>query len=134
MKALLIKFNLSTGERAGGIDPRDKQLFCNGWQKLNHEDPEESYEIRLIKDARDMTQYENIEGVVILNGKESINKKIEEIVEVKYSISDKDLLLRILEKKDLLEEYPDLSDNSLMLLKQEHGVKVIRENKPNLIK
>lgn len=34
MRALLIEFDLKTGKRAGGINPKDPKLQCYGWQDL----------------------------------------------------------------------------------------------------
>ena len=69
--ALLIEFDLSTGRRPGGIDPRDPGLRCYGWQNL---DTIPAKEIRLIVDGRDPKQYEGIEGIKILWGRDEINK------------------------------------------------------------
>ena len=71
--ALLIEWNIHTGKRAGNIDPNDPKLQCYGWQ-VWEEEP--ALELRLIEDDRDISQYENIEGVTIIRGVKAINKCI----------------------------------------------------------
>lgn len=85
MKALLIEFDVCTGERAGGIDPRDPHLKCYGWQDL---ESIPAKEIRVIEDDRDTAQYEGIEGVRILKSDEEIEKAITENIHPKYAITD----------------------------------------------
>ena len=71
--ALLIEWNINTGKRAGNIDPNDPKLQCYGWQAWEEEP---ALELRLIEDDRDISQYENVEGITIIRGVEAINKYI----------------------------------------------------------
>lgn len=77
--ALKIKVDFTTGERAGGINPRDPNLVCLGWQNL-----EEGWEIRLIVDESKIDEYiqkyGNAEGVEVIEGIENIDSAIEQII------------------------------------------------------
>jgi len=77
--ALKIKVNFYTGERAGGIDPRDPNLVCYGWQNID-----DGWEIRLIADESKIDEYVqkygNAEGVEVIEGIENIDKAIDEII------------------------------------------------------
>ena len=77
--ALKIKVDFNTGERAGGIDPKDPNLICIGWQNLKT-----GWEIRLIRNEEKIDEYiqkySNIEGVEIIEGIENIDKAIDEII------------------------------------------------------
>ena len=68
--ALKIKVNFQTGERAGGIDPRDPGLYCLA------QNIEDGYEIRLVLDDRNIDIYRNIEGVEVIEGIENIDRAI----------------------------------------------------------
>lgn len=101
MKALLIDFNIETGERPGGINPRtDKGLICpSGWQNL---DSAPAKEIRLIKDDRDLAQYENIEGITILKTGKEIDAAVEKnIPQQRYVLFSQELLLQHMKEKGL---------------------------------
>ena len=74
-RALLIEFDLTTGKRAGDINPRDSKLQCYGWQNL---DSSPAKEIRLIEDDRDISQYEGVKGVTVLTD-EAVDRAIKEI-------------------------------------------------------
>ena len=68
MKAIRVKVNFTTGERAGGINPRDKNLRCSPlWQNL-----EAGVEIRAVLDG-DVSRYAALEGVEILDGEAAID-------------------------------------------------------------
>ncbi|MBW2674107.1 MAG: hypothetical protein JRD89_11950 [Deltaproteobacteria bacterium] len=105
-KALMIEVkNWTTGERAGGINPRDRGLVAIGgplWQVLDHE-PKGDWEVRLVRDNRDLSGYEgrlilddastvssiadvpadaeilDVEGVVVLENEEEINAALDQI-------------------------------------------------------
>jgi hypothetical protein len=118
MKALKIKFDLKSGKRPGNINPRDKNLQCNGWQDLENE-----VEIRLIEDDRDVEQYRNVEGITILDGKEEINNEISKIEANKNEevvILDKDLVMEHLkaEGKFNLLKGASLNDKKEELYKE----------------
>ena len=87
--ALKIKVDFNTGERAGGIDPKDPNLMCFGWQNLD-----DGWEIRLIMDESKIDEYVqrygSAEGVEVIEGVENIDKAIDEIIppekQIGYSI------------------------------------------------
>mgnify|MGYP000371374957 CR=1 FL=1 len=76
---LKIKVDFTTGERAGGINPRDPNLVCLGWQNL-----ETGWELRLIVNEEKIDEYiqkyKDVEGVEIIEGIENIDKAIDEII------------------------------------------------------
>ena len=106
VRALLIEVkDWRTGERAYGIDPRDPGLKALGgplWQSLDHE-PKGDFEIRLVLDDRDLSKYEgkiilddgtevtsvaeipngadvvDVEGVIVLNNEDEINKVLDHL-------------------------------------------------------
>jgi len=92
---LKIKVNFTTGERAGGINPRDPNLVCLGWQNL-----EDGWELRLIVNEEKIDEYikkyGNVEGVEIVEGIENIDKAIDEIIppekQVDYTVYMPELL------------------------------------------
>lgn len=98
MKALLIEFDLNTGVRAGGINPRDPKLPCRGWQNL---DSTPAKEIRLVEDGRDLSIYDSVVGVTVLNSKAAINKAITDNIPSKYKIQDMTLLLEAMKEKGI---------------------------------
>jgi len=90
--ALKIKVDFETGERAGGIDPTDPNLYCHpSWQNL-----EDGYEIRLVLDNRDISIYQNIDGIEIIEGIENIDSAILELNpnEEQYLFARDDALLQ----------------------------------------
>jgi len=96
-KALKIKVNFQTGERAGGIDPRDRGLLCDPtWQNID-----EGVEIRLITDDRDVERYQNIPGVEVIEGKEAINAEIDKISPVRYSVTHPELFNESIKQKGI---------------------------------
>lgn len=81
LTALKIQFDPATGRRAGDIDPNDPALQCRGatgWQCLD-DTSQQPYEIRMIEDARDARQYEGIEGVEVLRGRDAINAALSQL-------------------------------------------------------
>ena len=76
---LKIKVDFSTGERAGGVNPKDPNLVCLGWQNL-----EEGWEIRVIRNESKIDEYismyQGIDGIEIIEGIENIDAAIDEIV------------------------------------------------------
>ena len=113
VRGLLIEIkNWRTGERAGGINPRDPNLRAIGgplWQSLDHE-PKGDWEIRLVLDDRDLSNYEgkiilddgsevyhvsdipedetivDVDGVIVLNSKDEINAVVDHLPE-KYRLA-----------------------------------------------
>lgn len=136
MKALLIEWNQRTGVRAGNINPKkDQQLLCHGWQNMEV-DP--AIELRTIEDDRDMSQYEGVQGITILIGKEAINNAIDANFPSKISIED-DLLYtehfkeQIGDKKIKIKELPDDRTERLKELKNKYGIKGIKEIEPQKV-
>lgn len=95
-RALLIEFNVSTGKRPANIKPNDPGLWCHGWQKL---DVFPALEIRMIQDDRDISQYEGVSGVTILEGDVAINAAIDALKLERYSINDEALFRVSIEQK-----------------------------------
>ena len=96
-KGIKIKVNFQTGERAGGIDPRDRGLLCDPtWQNID-----EGVEIRLITDDRDVERYQNIPGVEVIEGKEAINAEIDKISPVRYSVTHPELFNESIKQKGI---------------------------------
>ena len=111
MKALLIEFDAFTGERAGGINPRDPALVCHGWQNFEREP---AIEIRLITDSRDLSQYIGKAGVTVLEGKDAINRAISENMPVSYAIYDELLMIEHLKQKGIsLDDFAGLEPGAL---------------------
>lgn len=120
MKALLIEFDVRTGKRAGGINPRDRMLNCYGWQDL---ESLPAKEIRLVEDDRDMGQYRNIQGVTILNGKDAINAAIIANIPVKYSVVSEALMLASFKEKNIkLSEFAGKSMSEIADMAFKAGV------------
>ena len=98
MRALLIEVDFETGKRAGGIDPRDPNLRCRGWQNL---DSKPGLEIRMVEDDRDLSQYAGVPGVTVLEGKEAINAAIQASLPPTYDVIDRELLLAHLRERGI---------------------------------
>ena len=133
-KALLIEWNPSSGKRAGNINPRDKNLRCSGWQNM---DVTPALELRLVEDNRDLRQYIGIQGVTILDGKDTINAAIDANFPVKISIED-ELIYSEHFKENVRDKNIDigkLSDNRDERLRElkSKGIKGIREIKPQKV-
>jgi len=128
--ALEIYFDPHTGWRAGGISPTDRGLICIGWQDLD-----KGIEIRLITDNRNIEQYRGIKGVTILEGIDTINKRIKELCPPRYSIVNPELLRISIEQKGI--RIDDI-DPTLPLEKQweilyKRGALGIRKTEPFLL-
>jgi len=133
MKALLIEWEPNTGKRAGGINPKDPNLRCHGWQNMG---VIPAIELRVIEDDRDMSHYENIQGVTVLIGKDIINEAIEDNFPSKIKIDDELLYsehIKSMRGKLDISKLPDDKNERLKLLKSKHGIKGIREIKPHKV-
>ena len=131
MKALLIEFDINTGERKGGISPRDKGLFCNGWQNL---ESVPALEIRLIRDSRDHVIYHNIPGVTILHSEKEINAAIVNLVPDRYKVENEALMLEHLRQKEIkLDDYAGLKNNNILEDLYKRGVAGIVVKKPVMV-
>ena len=100
--ALKIKVDFESGERAGGIDPRDPNLYCLA------QNIEDGYEIRLVLDDRDIDKYRNIEGVEVIEGIENIDKAIIEMLsnDEQWHFARDDLLVQT----SILAKHQDPND------------------------
>ena len=131
VRALLIEWDPSTGERAGNINPKETALRCNGWQNM---DVIPAIELRLVEDDRDLSKYNDVDGVTILLGADTINAAIDDHFPSKYVVED-DLLYTEHFKQNLgkginIRELPDDRAERLKVLKNTHGIKGIMERKP----
>jgi hypothetical protein len=132
MRALLIEWDPSTGTRAGNINPNDPKLQCHSWQNM---DMKPAIELRLVEDDRDLTEYEVIDGVTILSGKNEINAAIDANFPAKISIEDKlmyeeHVKEQIGNKKIKIDNLPDNRNKRLKELKDKYGIKGIKEIEP----
>lgn len=133
LKALLIKWNQSTGKRAGNINPRDPGLFCNAWQNM---DVTPAIELRTIKDDRDIKQYVTMEGVTVLYGPDQINEAIDQNFPSKYIIEDEIFyaahIKNEVEQIDF-EALPNDRMKRLKILLDQYNIRGIREIKPQKV-
>lgn len=130
IRALLIEFDVSTGERPADIKSNDPGLWCYGWQKL---DVEPALEIRLVRDDRDIGQYEGVLGVTILEGEAAINAAIDALELERHSINDEVLFRMSVEQKGIdLSVYEGWKTSDV--LKDLYGRKVLGIGKTSLRK
>jgi len=132
MRALLIEFDPVTGNRAGGIDPRDRQLLCYGWQNL---EVIPCLEIRLVLDEeRDLSMYKNTKGVTILQGKQAIHDAVQQYMPVQYSIDSEVLLLEDMKQKNLaLDIITGKGRGEIAREAFKRGLFGVTEHKPQLL-
>lgn len=136
IKALLIEWDPATGVRAGNINPkRDRNLRCNGWQNM---DVVPALELRLVEDDRDMAQYEGVEGITVLHGRDEINAAIDDNFPSKIMIEDElfyseHVREKIQQKKIDIDNLPDDYNLRLKELKEKHGIKGIKEITPQKV-
>lgn len=131
MKALLIEFNINTGERPGGISPKDKNTRCFGWQNL---DVTPALEIRLIEDDRDVGQYEGVEGIIILHNNGEIQAAIDALPTA-HSIDNSDLFKISVEQKGInLDTVPGANSKEQLANLHTQGVKgIARKDRRKLV-
>jgi len=150
MDALLIEFDLKTGRRAGGIDPRDKHLKCYGWQNLDEEDitakgyvwksdipaGQRALEIRVVDESLsgratlDMIRHDKPAGVTILEGNAAINEALDKYFnQYDYVLpageAERGLLVEALKEKGLKVSDLDFSTPR----KRRQTLKDLHENK-----
>ena len=136
MKALLIEWNQSTGIRAGNINPKkDQQLLCHGWQNM---EVNPAIELRTVEDDRDMSQYEGVPGITILNGKDKINAAIDANFPPKIVIEDKLLYEehvkeQIGDKELKINDLPHDRNKRLKVLNDKYHILGIVERKPQKV-
>lgn len=125
MKAIRVKVNFHTGERAGGINPKDKKLRCNPmWQSI-----ENGIEIRAVLDGN-VEKYRGLEGVEILEGEQAIDAAVLALQKESAShvVYNKELLAASISAKGIkLHDIPaDLSEGEEARILFERGALGIR--------
>lgn len=131
-RALLIEFDLHTGKRAGGINNKDPNLLCHGWQDL---DSEPAREIRLVMDNRDMNQYKGMPGVTVLNGVAAINQAIDDVMPIQYKVTSEVLLAEHIRQRGIsLDDYAGKSEKEIIVDLFNKGLVGIRKRPINKIK
>lgn len=112
MDALLIEFDVSTGKRAGNINPNDPKLQCYGWQDL---ESIPAREVRVIEDDRKLEQFEGIPGVTVLKGKAEIKVAIASICKPRYKIVSEPLFSEHVKQKGIdLSEYEGQDEREIL--------------------
>lgn len=120
MQALLIEFNLTTGKRPGGVSSKDPALRCSGWQNL---DVIPALEIRVIEDGRDVSQYEGVDGIIILRNNGQIQSAIDALP-VRHSIDDPTLFkISVDQKGVILDDVPGANSKEQLANLYIQGVK-----------
>jgi len=116
---LKIRVDFATGERAGGIDPRDPGLITHpSWQNVD-----EGWEVRVIEDDRDVNIYRNVEGIEVLEGENAIEAAIATIHKERYAIKNEYLLVESIRQKgiDITDLSPDMSHEEIAKKLYERG-------------
>jgi len=132
--ALEIDVDFVTGARAGGIDPRDPNLVCPGWQNF-----ELGKEIRLIVNEAAIDdyidRYSGVPGIVIVEGKSAINARVKEIVKPRFDVLYPSLLHASIAAKGIrLDDIPhDLEPQEQLRIVYERGGLGIRKEEPFLL-
>lgn len=135
MKALLIEWDPSTGKRAGNINPKDPNLRCSGWQNM---DVTPAIELRLVEDGEIGRYNTTAPGVTVLLNKEEINSAIDDNFPSKVVIEDELVYTeqfkeKVRSKKIDIDKLPDDRTKRLKKLKEEYGIKGIKEIKPHKV-
>lgn len=99
-RALLIEVDYRSGRRAGGVNPRDENLQSYGWQSLPNQ-PGPNVEIRVVEDDRGLSDYEGVEGVTVLRGREEINTAIEENIPPNYDVGEREQVRRWADRRGI---------------------------------
>lgn len=125
MQALRIEFDLWSGKRSGDINPHDRGLPCYGWQDL---ESVPAWEIRLIDDDRDVSQYEGIKGITILHNEAEIQAEIDKLP-VQYSVNEPNLFQAHINQKGKsalnLDTLPGTTIQKQLAYLYEQGIKGI---------
>jgi len=133
MRALLIKWDSRSGKRAGKINPKDPKLLCHGWQILNEEHPEDCWEIRLVEDNRDLSIYDGVVDVFVLNGVDEINQAMDDNLgdQYRYSKTDSDIFTMACAQKsvDFTVVLPTRSAEARLKILYDQGVAGIEKQK-----
>lgn len=88
MNGLRIVVNFNTGERAGGINPRDPNLRGHSsWQRID-----QAIEVRIILDGN-IAPYRNLMGVTILIGTDAVDAAIAALQSpISYAVQSWDMV------------------------------------------
>jgi len=100
-------------------------------------DVEPAIELRLVEDDRDLSVYEGVKGVTVLEGVAAINAAIDEQFKPRLSVDDELMFrehIRMKLKAKDIDALPDDRDERLRVLKDKHKIKGIREFKPVKVK
>ncbi len=121
MKAILVDVDFATGWRAGGIDPRGlKHPTSPQWQ-----DTENGREIRLIGDG-DVAEFDDVEGVIILDGEVAIDAAVTEIEAAQpeqHIIWDASLLVAHIAQRHInLDDFAEMSQQETQKALHELGL------------
>lgn len=109
MKGLRVSVNFATGERAGGLDPRDRRTRCNPqWQGDDHE-------IRVVLDESVLDDLDTSDaGVEILDDEAAVDRAVGELGDGDYAIQDTTLVVEHLRQRGKsLDDYVDQDGNVL---------------------
>lgn len=132
-RALFVEVDFRTGERAGEIDPKDENLQCYNWQSLPSDDGDD-VELRLVEDDRDLSQYEDVDGVTVLEGKEAINQKIKEMSpdDGEWFISSEVMFNTYIQSQNVdIDQYPE-EEQAMLEQMANDGVRGIEYNEPDV--
>jgi hypothetical protein len=131
-RALLIEFDLSTGKRAGDISPKDPKLPCYGWQDL---DSEPAKELRLVMDDRDLSIYEGVPGVTILDNPGKINQAIRDNFPARFNVQDSTLMLEHLRQRNIsLDDYSGWDTQAILNDLHGKGIVGIKKREAKQVK
>lgn len=125
MKALLIKVEFSSGQRAGGINPRSKKLRCDpSWQDLKG-----GWEIRCTDDDAEIEKYRGVAGVTVLEDEAAIQAQLASFPpKVLYKVISEPLMALSLQQvnPDLSALSQDATHEETLAFLHAAGVKGIR--------
>jgi len=133
LKALLIEWDPSTGIRARNINPKDPKLRCYGWQNM---DVSPAIELRLVEDDRDLSIYNNVTGVTVLQLSTEINAAIDANFPSKMVIDDEIIYAAHIKKMAdniNFDSIPDDKTQRLKHLKKKYNIKGVKEIKPQKV-
>lgn len=132
MKALLIEFDLETGKRAGGINPKDPKLPCRGWQNL---EVVPALEIRLVEDDRDLSNLKDVKGITILEDKEAINNAIDTYIPSQFLLQSEFFMYEHMKEKGTpLDAFKGMNKTEIAREAHKLGLAGVYERKPQKVK
>lgn len=102
-KGVKLRVNFTTGERAGGLDPRDRRTRTNpDWQ-------DDTHEVRIVEDEAILDEIDTTgPDVRVLNNDVEIDKAVSELSEKEYVLEETQLVTEHLRQKGKsLDDYTD---------------------------